>query len=337
MNKYSFLAAMALVAMASCTNNEFEQEGPAVAASETPIVVKTGVATKASIGTGDNVTALFALISAESAPEASDWEAFSPRTENKLADGTFANYATDAANLSTGSFVANPTAQAISFQPTLYYNGTQDNNDKAYMVGVAPVGTVSGGTVTFATKDGEQDILYAEQIDKGSKDSPDESATFKFEHMTGQVSFKVKKDETTLASSLVTVKGITLKQVRLPKSIALGDGKVTYDAQADLALPNVISSQAVTEAGVETGNPVMVAPMVTLSIDAVITIDGKDKTYSNVPVTFTGTNGGTGITQGYSSEVTINVKQTTSTETEIEASASVAPWKTGNTGNVDLN
>ncbi|WP_455637424.1 hypothetical protein [Parabacteroides sp.] len=343
MNKYSFLAAMALVTMASCSNNQFDEDGPAIAKSETPIIVKTGVSTKsaldtkASIGTGDNVTAMFALINKVTAAEAADWAGFTPRTENTLTDGALATYNTDAANVATGTFVANPTtAQVISFQPTLYYDKTANMNH--YMVGVAPVGTVkTGGTVEFTTKDGEQDVMYAGQIDKGTKDDAEtNSNTFEFNHMTGQVSFKVKKDA-TVGDDVVTVKSIKLKTVRLPKSIALANGTVTYDTPADLALPNVISSQAVTTAGVETGNPVMVAPMTTLSIDAVVTIAGVDKTYSNVPVTFTGALGGTGITQGYSSEVTINVKKTTSTETAIEASATVVAWKTGNTGNVDLD
>lgn len=337
MNKYSVLAAMTFVALVGCSNNEFE-EGPVVAAGETPIIVQTGVATKAVIATGDDVTATFALISSAAAAAAAQWNAFVPRKANVLGvDGAFADYSTDAANVSTGVFTANAaTAQAISFNPVLYYN-KKVVAEHAYLVGVAPVGTVStGGTVTFSVKDGEQDVMYASQIDKGvSTEAATNKSVFTFNHQTGQVSFTVKKE--AAVTDVVTVKSIKLKTVQLPASIKLADGTVAYDTPADLTLPNVINSQAITAEGVATGNPVMIAPIAALTIDVTITMKGVDKTWSNVPVTFTDTKG-TGVTKGNASLVTIIVKEpATSTETPITATATVVAWGTGNTGNVDLN
>lgn len=341
MNNYFFLIATALVALASCSNNEFE-EGPAVAAGETPVVVRTGVATKAVIATGNDVTATFALISSQTEPKAENWNAFVPRKANVLKeDGSFADYTTDAANVSTGVFEANAVdAKAISFNPVLYYNKKDQGSsafEKAYLVGVAPSGTVAtGGTLTFSVKDGEQDIMYASQIDKGIHSEAESNANvFTFNHQTGQVSFTVKKEEKL--TDLVTVKSIKLKTVQLPASIKLADGAVTYDNLADLTLPNVINSQAITKEGVATGNPVMIAPIAALNIDVTIAIKGVDKTYSNVPVTFTDTKG-TGITKGNASLVTILVKEpTSSTEVPITATATVVAWGTGNSGTVDLN
>lgn len=336
MMRYPILAVMGLVVLAGCSNNEFE-EGPAVAAGETPIVVRTGVATKAVVATGDEVTATFALISSEAEPKADAWNAFVPRKANTLSDGAFADYSTDAANVSTGIFKANAAeAQAISFNPVLYYNKTA-GTEHAYLVGVAPSGTVNtGGTLIFSVKDGEQDIMYASQINKGTHSEAQSNINvFTFNHQTGQVSFSVKKEEGL--ADLVTVKSIKLKSVQLPASIKLADGAVTYDNPADLTLPNVINSQAVTAGGVATGNPVMIAPIATLNIDVTISIKGEDKTYSNVPVTFTSDNG-TGVTKGNASLVTILVKEPgTSTEIPITATATVVAWGTGNSGKVDLN
>lgn len=341
MKKYSFLAAIALVTLAGCSNNEFE-EGGVSSVGEVPIIVKTGVATKAVVATGDEVTATFALISSQTEPTAANWNAFVPRKANSLnAENAFDDYATDAANVSTGVFAANATtAQEISFNPALYYNKKDLGEgafETAYLVGVAPAGTVStGGTLTFSTKDGEQDVMYATQISKGvASGSKSNNNTFTFNHQTGQVSFSVKKE--AVVTDVVTVKSIKLKTVQLPASIKLADGTVTYDTPADLILPNVINSQAVTAEGVATGNPVMIAPIAALNIDITVTIGGKDKTYSNVPVVFKGETG-TGITKGNASLVTVTVKeQKTPTETPITAKATVAAWGTGNSGEVGLN
>lgn len=336
MKKYLVLATMGLTVLAGCSNNDFG-ESPVVTAGETPIVVQTGVATKAVVATGDEVTATFTLISSETEPKADDWNAFVPRKANVLGeDGAFADYSTDAANVSTGVFSANTTAQVISFNPVLYYN-KKVAAEHAYLVGVAPSGTVStGGNLTFSVKDGEQDVMYASQIDKGgASEAETNENVFTFNHQTGQVSFKVNKEEAI--TDLVTVKNIKLKSVQLPVSIKLADGTVTYDTQADLTLPNVINSQAVSVEGVATGNPVMIAPIAALNIDVTIAIKGVEKTYSNVPVTFTDTKG-TGVTKGNASLVTITVKEpTTSTETSVTAKATVVAWGTGNSGQVDLN
>lgn len=341
MKKSSILAAMALVAMAGCSNNEFD-DGPVVASGETPIIVNTGVSTKAAITTGDDVSAMFALINAADKPTTDDWANFSPQLKHVM-NSLDATKVDTYANVSLGAFVANDqTAQSISFTPTLYYDKVTSTN-KAYMVGVAPVGTAkTGGIIEFETLDGEQDVMYAEVIDKGTKTKAEDDATFNFEHKTGQVSFKVKKDETSLKDATVTVKSITLRSVRLPKSIRLFDGVVTFNSGADLSLPNINTEQSVTVAGTETGNPVMIAPMETMFINAVITIKegdkSEDKVYSKVPVKFTGANGGNGVTEGYSSLVTIKVKKSTATgETDITATATVAKWKTGNTGDVELD
>lgn len=342
MKKSSILAAMALVAMAGCSNNEFD-DGPIVASGETPIIVNTGVTTKAAITTGDEVTAMFALINAATQPDATAWSNFAPQLKHvmNVSDATTID---TYANVSLGAFVANDqTAQSISFNPTLYYDKVTPAN-KAFMVGVAPVGTAkAGGVIEFETLDGEQDVMYAGVIDKGTKTEAEKNeATFQFEHKTGQVSFKVKKDETTLGNATVTVKSITLRSVGLPKSIKLVDGAVTFEPKAELSLPNINTEQSVTVAGTETGNPVMIAPMETMFINAVITIKegdkSEDKVYSKVPVKFTGANGGNGVTEGYSSLVTIKVKKSTATgETDITATATVANWKTGNTGDVELD
>lgn len=341
MEKYPILAAMVLTVLAGCNNNAFE-EGPAIAAGETPIIVKTGVATKAAIGTGDEVTATFALISSVTAPAAAAWNSFVPRKTNVFTEGDiFADYAADAANVSTGIFTANATtAQSISFNPDLYYNKKQvdgSSYETAYLIGVAPAGTVvTGGTVNFSAKDGEQDVMYASQISKGVESEAESNKnTFAFNHMTGQVSFTVKKE--AAVTEVVTVKSIKLKAVQLPASIKLADGSVTYDTQADLLLPNVINTQAITADGVATGNPVMIAPVAALTIDVTVTVGGKAKTYSNVPVTFTDEKG-TGVTKGNASLVTITVKeQVTPSETPITATATVVAWGTGNKGVVDLN
>lgn len=337
MKKYPFLAAMALTVLASCNNNEFG-EGPAVAAGETPIIVRTGVATKAVVAAGDEVTATFALISAAAEPQAADWEAFVPRKANVLnVGGSFDAYATDAANVSTGVFTANAAvAQAISFNPILYYDKTATDN-AAYMVGVAPAGTVgAGGTVTFSVKDGEQDVMYAGLINKGKEsEAGTNEAFFEFNHQTGQVSFLVKKEAEL--TDLVTVSSIKLQSVQLPASIKLADGTVTYDASKELLLPGIVNTQAVTTEGVPTGNPVMIAPIAALKIDVTIEIAGVKKTYLNLPVAFSDTHG-TGVSKGNASLVTINVKNpATTTETPITATAKVVAWGTGNTGNVELN
>ncbi|WP_099464975.1 hypothetical protein [Parabacteroides provencensis] len=340
MTKKYVLAAICLVTMAGCNNNEFENE-TSLASGETPIELKTGVDTRAAISNGDVVTATIALIAKEAPePTAAEWNALVPITTNTLGDGgTFANYETDAANVSSGTFTASATAQSVGFSVPLYYN--KASNTRAYMVGVAPAGTLSSGNgkVTFPSVDGLQDVLYASTIDKGTVETAAANEKFfTFNHQTGQVRFYIQKEVGMSADSVVTVQGVTLLNVGLPESITLGDSVITYQDKGEFALPGINSSAAATEAGIDVGSPVMIRPMASMNINITISIKGVSKTYSNVPVTFEGTEGGTGITKGYSSLVTVTVKRkVNTTESQIDVKAVVAPWKTGNTGKVDLD
>lgn len=340
MTKKYVLAAICLMTMAGCSNNEFE-DGPVLASGETPIQLRTGVDTRAAISNGDVVTATIALIAKKSpAPTAAEWNAIIPITTNTLGDGgAFTDYATQAANVSSGTFTASATAQAVGFSVPLYYNKATDM--RAYMVGVAPAGTLSAGNgkVVFPSVDGLQDVLYANTIDKGTSESATSNTEFfTFNHQTGQVRFKILKEKGMGADSVVTVQSVSLLNVGLPESITLGDSVIAYQDKGEFALPGINSSAAATEEGIDVGSPVMIRPMAAMNINITISIKGIAKTYSNVPVTFEGTNGGTGITKGYSSLVTITVKRKTNTsESQIDVKAVVAPWKTGNAGNVDLN
>ena len=228
--------------------------------------------------------------------------------------------------------------------PSLYYNhGT--NTDNAFLVAVSPDGvlTASGTVVTMKNVDGQQDMMYAAEVDAGNEGTPASSVNLSFGHLTTQLNFQMKL--TAAASSgewanqSVSVKNISIQNTQLPQSVDAADGTVSWTASgSSLSVPNIANvGLSATAAKVSTSVMIMGGGKVT--VDVVLTVGNADLTFSNITIQETA--GKDLITEKAKSHmITLNVTEpsgATQGEKVISATASVTPWQEGAKGSAELN
>lgn len=349
MKKSMLLAAMAAVAMTSCSNNEFDDQS--VVGSNGLVKIEIGqkvqgIETKAAIATGDRVEATIIATSGE-AP--ADWTSFVPVTENTFADGSAWN-ATTFANVSVGSFEAG-TNQAIGLNPTLYANPATGSAGGATLTGVAPKGTVENGKVTFSVLDGQQDVMTAATTERNPVVGGNMDAfSLTFNHKTAQLRFRFAavNNAGTAAwdDATIKVKSVTVKKTFVPTAVKLQDMSVEWTKTAqNLLFDNFTTNEVPNTYGeAAAGSPdfvtldkaALIKPGVTVELDVIVTIDGEDKAYTAIKPLKAG--GALTTEEGKFHNISLTIKQPASASgtPTIVATATVTEWVEGDEGTAEL-
>lgn len=349
MKKSMLLAAMAAVAMTSCSNNEFDDQP--VAGSNGLVKIEIGqkvqgIETKAAIATGDRVEATIIATSGE-AP--SDWTAFVPVTENTFADGANWNVSTFA-NVSVGSFEAG-TNQAIGLNPVLYANPATGAAGGATLTGVAPKGTVENGKVVFSVFDGQQDVMTAETTERnpvvGGNMDP---FSLTFNHKTAQLRFRFAAVNNAGTGAwddaAIKVKSVTVKKTYVPTAVKLQDMSVEWTKTAsNLLFDNFTTNEVPNTYGTTTENTpdfvtldkaALVKPGVAVELDVIVTIDGADKAYTAIKPLKSGAALTTSEGKFHNISLTIKQPASASGTPTIVATATVTEWQEGDEGSAEL-
>lgn len=284
------LVCIAIVAtlVAGCSSDE-KFDGP----DNGPVEIKfssgiSGITTKAPVNTGDNITASF------------------------VASATDGDYSTNAWT-AAATFQASVTAStALSFSPAQYY---PVNGNTIYIKGYYPAGTIAGNTVTFTGANGTQDVMITGQA-SGTKTTTQPLA-FTFSHLLSQLQFKFVSG-TGYDPTGKTVTGVTVKTQKLPATLNLNNGNLTYsDSNVSISGNYTINAGGAIAADrpiVKAGEPVILS---------VTTSDGV--TYPDVTLASLTT------VAGQSHLITL-----TFTPKEITITVSVTAWVTGTGGSSSL-
>lgn len=355
MKKSMLWAAMAAVAMTSCSNNEFdgvETEGSGLVKIEIGQKVQ-GIETKAAINKGDRVEATI-IATAGDAPD--DWTKFVPVFENGFEDPSEVWSAEKFANVAVGSFEAGSN-MPIGLNPSLYAKSTGTTAETgATLTGVAPKGTVSQGKVVFSVTDGQQDVMIAQttarnqvKFDKGVGSIDPFELTF--EHKTAQLRFRFAAVNTAgiaaWADANIQVNSVTVKKAYVPSAVRLGNPceVVWTNTFQNLLLNNFTDANVPNTFGTaESGKPdfitvdkqALVKPGVAVELDVMLTIDGKEKTYTAVKPLKDGNPLQT--LEGMFHNISLTIKQPVvpTGSPEIVATATVTEWKEGDEGIAEL-
>ena len=350
MKKSMLLAAMAAVAMTSCSNNEFDDQS--VVGSNGLVKIEIGqkvqgIETKAAIATGDRVEA---TIIATNGAAPSDWTAFVPVTENTFTDGSTWNVSTFA-NVSVGSFEAG-TSQAIGLNPTLYANPATGSAGGATLTGVAPKGTVENGKVTFSVLDGQQDVMTAETTEQNQVvSSVMNPFSLTFEHKTAQLRFRFAAVNNAgtgaWSDAAIKVKSVTVKKTNVPTAVKLGTPLTvewTKTAQ-NLLFDNFTTNEVPNTYGTAVaGSPdfvlldkaALIKPGVAVELDVIVTIDGVDKAYTAIKPLKSGAPLTTAEGKFHNISLTIKQPASASGTPTIVATATVTEWVEGDEGTAEL-
>lgn len=346
MKKSMLWAAMAAVAMTSCSNNEFdgvETGSDGLVKIEIGQKIQ-GIETKAAIAHGDRVEATIIATSGE-AP--ADWATFVPVAENTFADGAPWN-ATTFANVSVGSFEAG-TNQAVGLNPTLYANPATGSAGGATLTGVAPKGTVENGKVVFGVMDGQQDVMTAETTERnpvvgGNMDG----FALKFDHKTAQLRFRFaavnNAGTNAWAGATIKIKSVTVKKTYVPTAVKLAKPlTVEWTKTAQNLLFDNFTTNEVPKTYTE-GTPdfvtldkaALIKPGVAVELDVIVTIDGQDKAYTAIKPL----KAGAALTteEGKYHNISLTIKQPASASgtPTIVATATVTEWLEGDEGSAEL-
>lgn len=330
------MVAMAAVAMTSCSNNEFDGPEVPVEGDRMELKIGTGVdgmttrsvITRTPISTNDNVTADFLCFMATQADGVINTD-----TLSTLYDKT------------TGTFTANATAQAVSLTKILYYPGDRNESTlRAYVAGVHPAGgTLNNQTVTFASTDGQQDVMFAKPVDfKTAEAAASANASLEFSHQTSQLYFMadtVAYNPTTggAFAGPVTIKSIEVINAQVPKSMNVATGAITWTNKANLSVQNV-SSEALTDELKSVCDPVMVAPSAEIRLNVVISVNGEDKTFPNVLIKKDATSNLVSVV-GKKHKISLKFNAPAyadQSKIQLNVSASVIEWAEGDSGEAEL-
>lgn len=335
MRTKSSLALLALLVLSSCGNEQVDNER-VDSTGATPIRVGYSVqgmsaSTRGAVVEGSEVTATVLMCDGNTN---TNWSGFTKVDRNELdADGGLSKRAT----VSIASFKVGEAG--MSLNPTLYYN--KDNTTKSFLAAVAPSGELTGTSVSFSTKDGLQDVMYAPATAPVTSTNAD-PLNLAFEHRTTQLSFavKVKKADSNgeWEGKTVSLKSITIQQTSLPEAMDVANGNMKWSSPAaDLLVPG-IAATVLTGTATPIGNPVMVAPSQKVVLNVVITVGGVDKPFKNVTVKNASAEDLQTLV-GNSHVVTLTIEEPKTPEgaTTITSAAQLAPWKTGEPGTATLN
>lgn len=190
-----------------------------------------------------------------------------------------------------------------------------------YMKAWYPVGTITNSQVTFSNTNGDMDVLLAPVV-SGNKANKTESKTLKFQHMTSQIIFKVKRG-TGLASE-TKIKSIAISNAQLPIGFDLSkdintDGAVTYAQPTSFKIPGIDNTQEILDDAVTAGVPVMIKPMGTNTFDIEVETDKNNYGAQTVNITKGGP-----MAAGTAYEIELTFGQS-----GIELNATIANWEKG--------
>lgn len=299
------ISMLAMAAMVSCTSEGIlDDETPDNSKGLVPIKLSAsiiGVETKGAVDKTMEITDVAIL-----------------KAETTTTDLSSFTWATANVTTKTGTIAANTGAISLT-DGTLYY--PTDPNSSAVIGAFYPKAsaTVSNGTVTFAKDDiksGDKDIMWAGK-QNGNK-TTSTSLALSFSHKLSQLQFKFVKDASF--SSAAKVDQIVIKGTKLPASMSLEDGTITYETTAsDITVSNLAIDLATVT------NPVIVLVQPSVSgITLDISLDDGTK-IENVAIQSLST------AESSAHEVTLNFKQK-----EISATATIGKWETGSTGSAEV-
>lgn len=350
MKKVLSMAAMALI-MASCSNDDVNTviDNNEVA-NAVPVLINqkvAGVETKAAIIPGNEMKAVIVMVDgAKNNASDPDFVNFTPKTDNDLTpipdqDNKF-ELKNDAAraNVANTQFTASTTANEIALNPMLYYPVDGEANPKnTWILGVAPQGTVSGTTVTFAETDGLQDVMFADKQAAGDNTSK-QTITLDFNHKTTQLTFVARLSKeltgTDWDGKTVSVKKITVQAAQVPTSLDFQKGAVNWKEGASLSVAGC--NTALSTSSCAPSVPIMVKPSTDIMVNIDLSIEGAIKSYTNLYIKNADLSGNLATEEGKSHEVTFTITPPTKAEgaVDITTSAKVVDWVKGTAGNVTI-
>lgn len=329
------MAALALI-MASCSS---EDDNVVINNGNLPQEIKIyqsvqGLPSKAAIGPGDKVSAMILTNDGGDA-----FTGFTPRLKNTLtAENTFAN-ATDRANATVGTFIANATTgQAITLSTKLYYS--TEASTGVYVMGIAPNGDIENGTVKFS-QDGLQDLMYAAPVSAGSENSHTTPIVLDFAHKTTQLKFAAKITRVgggEWNGAAVSIQSIQIHKAELPLSMNIADGAVNWVTPVDhFSVPMSNTSPLTDKVPADVSQPVMMKNGTNITIDVTMRVGSEDKTFTSLPVM---KDDSTPLTTliGNSHLVTLNITEPTAASgvDPIKPTATVQDWISGDAGSVEI-
>lgn len=330
------VAVMAFL-LAGCSSNDTDSlpEGPVNA---TPIRVSQsvqGLATSRAVAAeGAEVTATVLMHDGTSG----DWSEFTPVTKNDVADDGTLNARATVSN--TTFTVGGSSAATLGLNPTLYHHATSAETN-SFLAAVSPAGEVSATTVKILQTDGQQDVMYAKEVEAGNSGAS-QTAALVFEHLTTQLNFAMKlepiaESKGEWAGKTVSLKSIEVQEAYRPTMVNATNGDVTWDNINSGTLPvpgisnNVLSAEAV-----KVGTPVMIRPAAKLTVCAIINVGGTDIPFHNVPVK-AASGDDLATVKGEAHLITLTVKEPKGANaTKVTATATVTPWKAGADGSATL-
>lgn len=304
--KKLMISMLAMAAMVSCSSEGIlDNEEPVINGGLVPIKLNAsiiGVETKAAVDGSTDIPDIAIL-----------------KADTKTADISTFKWAsaTDIKN-ETATFNATSKSITLNDNKKLYY---PSNPDESAVIGAfypksLADGTISSGVVTFKSSEltaGDKDIMWA-NVATGTKAKKDEALNLDFGHKLSQLQFSFIKDASFTSS--LTVKEIVIKGTKLPKSINVDTGTITYeDAASDITITQDIALDSTPNA-----ITVLVEANASPSITLDITLSDNSK-IENVAISDLTTN-----------ESAANKVELTFKQQEINATASIASWSTGSTG-----
>ena len=262
----------------------------------------SGAITKAPVVTGDTFKA--AITAFEGSSDPSNWTS-TPKWRNTI------------------TLVASETATGSSMP--LDVSKVYPATGNVYMAAWHPEIASESGVVTFQ-QTGTEDVMYG-GIVSGSKDVPVTKA-FTFTHKLTQLNFQVQASTEYLKSN--PDKKITKIEVigaAYPKTMTIADGVVLYESGATLPVPEVTTT-ALAEEVTKIGEPFMVQSLNGVKVK--VTYEGGTIS-KEIEIIDSSTKTLLNALAGNSHLITLSFLKTG--EVAIEGTATVAPWKTGASGN----
>lgn len=329
------VAVMAFL-LAGCSSNDTDSlpENPVNA---TPIRVSQsvqGLATSRAVAAeGAEVTATVLMHDGTSG----EWSGFTPVTKNEVGDDGALNAR---ATVSNTTFTVGGSAADLGLNPTLYYHAS-NTSENSFLAAVSPAGEVNATTVKILQTDGQQDVMYAKEVEAGNSGAS-QTAALVFEHLTTQLNFAMKlepiaESKGEWAGKTVSLKSIEVQEAYRPTMVNATNGDVTWDNINSGTLPvpgisnNVLSAEAV-----KVGTPVMIRPAAKLTVCAIINVGGTDIPFHNVPVK-AASGDDLATVKGEAHLITLTVKEPKGANaTKVTATATVTPWKAGADGSATL-
>lgn len=297
----SMLAMASMTAMVSCSN---ENDPINPDNNKTEIKLAAGilkVETKTMIGDNADVSGLQILKYEDAA------------NDKAIADITWPTTVATTASISSGTF---------SLAEKQYY----DVSKYAYFIGYYPAGTINSNTITFANKNGKDDVLLSNLVNAGNRGNIAEEVDRKltFNHQTSLIKFTFKKGDGFPEGKKVT--GLILKGAGAPEALNISTGAITWTNEASGISAFTAKQYTIGDGStsIEDADALMVEPGKSFTLE-ITTDDNVTYTVNNVNITDAGSTVSTQKGKQYNIEITFNGKGVT-------VDGSVATWGSAITG-----